>query len=327
MMTVPFISANDDVDLIADDNQTIVEDNGIDILTDDEVVNDTTQIDYDESCDNFDNTSLFVGQNRSISPIVVYGGYQFFIWDLTKYYGDDTPFGIMIWDMNNITVPGMNVNFTINGQTYQRTTNLLGQAVLAINLLSGSYNITTTVEGFSFTFVNHINILTTVTGDDVVKYYKNGTQYYATFYDTSGNLLANTNVTFNINGVIYTRTTNSNGVAQLNINLYPGNYVITATNPINNEPHANTITVLSTLYASDLYMNQGDGSKFEARLVDGQGNPYSGQYVTFNINGVLYDRMTDSNGIARLTINLVHGNYVITSSHNGLDISNIIVVN
>lgn len=84
---------------------------------------------------------------------------------------------------------------------------------------------------------------------------------------------------------------------------------------------------MSTLTASDLTMNYGDGSKFKVKLVDGQGNPYPGQTVQFNINGMFYNRVTNSNGIASLNINLQQGTYIITSSHNGLSISNNIYIN
>ncbi len=79
--------------------------------------------------------------------------------------------------------------------------------------------------------------------------------------------------------------------------------------------------------ASDLIMNYGDGSMFKVYLVDGQGNPYANQIITFNINGAFYYRTTNSNGIASLDINLLPGNYIVTSSHNGLSIPNNIIVN
>lgn len=46
-----------------------------------------------------------------------------------------------------------------------------------------------------------------------------------------------------MNGVSYTRKTDNNGNATLNINLPPGEYIITAHNPINNEKFSNKIYV------------------------------------------------------------------------------------
>lgn len=43
--------------------------------------------------------------------------------------------------------------------------------------------------------------------------------------------MVNTKVKFNINGVLYTRETNGEGVAKLNINLNPGEYILTSIHP------------------------------------------------------------------------------------------------
>ena len=43
-----------------------------------------------------------------------------------------------------------------------------------------------------------------------------------TIYNKDGSLAVTKNVTFNINGVFYIRTTDSNGVVSLAINLRPG---------------------------------------------------------------------------------------------------------
>ena len=131
-------------------------------------------------------------------------------------------------------------------------------------------------------------------------------------------------MTFNINGVFYTRVTNESGIARLNINLQPGDYIITA--EYLDCKVSNNIKVLSVLSANDMSMRYHDGSKFTANLVDGQGKAYAGQTVQFNINGVLYNRVTDSSGQAKLNINLMAGKYIITSSYNGSSISNTITI-
>lgn len=114
------------------------------------------------------------------------------------------------------------------------------------------------------------------------------------------------------------------GIARLNINLQPGNYIITA--EYLDCKVSNNIKVLSVLSASDMSMKYHDGSKFTANLVDGQGKAYVGQTVQFNINGVLYNRVTDSLGQAKLNINLMAGKYIITSSYNGLNIAKTITI-
>ncbi|MBR5954001.1 MAG: Ig-like domain repeat protein, partial [Methanobrevibacter sp.] len=88
----------------------------------------------------------------------------------------------------------------------------------------------------------------------------------------------------------------------------------------------NEITVLPILSADDLVMKYRDGSQFKAKLVDGQGKAYAGQSVQFNINGVLYNRVTGSDGVAKLNINLMSGEYIITSSFNGFNTANKITI-
>ena len=330
--------------------------------------------------------------------------------DLIKYYGGSERFIVTLKDKDNKAIANENVTITINGRTYIRTTNSNGEASMAINLDSGEYDVLSQYK--DYTVSSKVTVKSTISAKDVTKIFCNGTQYYATFLDTKGNLLKNTAVGFNINGVFYTRYTNENGVARLNINLNPGTYLITATNPNSTEQHSNNITVLPSivenhdltkyykngtqywvkilnddgtavgagvsvsfningvfytrttnelgyvrlninldpntyiitvmynnlmvsntikvlpvLSANNLNMYYRDGSKFEAKLVDGQGNVLVNQLITFNINGVFYDRMTNDNGIAMLNINLMPGKYIITSMYsNGASISNNVTI-
>ena len=168
--------------------------------------------------------------------------------------------------------------------------------------------------------------MSTLIGDDLVKYYRNDSQFYISLVDGAGNPFEGENIIMNINGVFYERTTNENGIAKLNINLNPGEYILTAIDPLTGLQMSYTITVLPVLTGEDLNMTYKDGSKFEAKLVDGQGNPLSGVNMTFNINGVFYNRTTDENGIARLNINLMPGEYIITSQYGTAVTSNKITI-
>ena len=178
-----------------------------------------------------------------------------------------------------------------------------------IRLRPGSYiltaynNVTGEEKGFDIT------VKSLIVANDLTKYYLNATRFEATIYNKNGTLAINKNVTFNINGVFYTRQTNENGVVGLNINLRPGNYIITTM--FDGLAIGNNINVLPTLVTNDLSMKYLDGSKFTAQTLDGQGNPLANQNVSFNINGVLYHRVTDKDGMASLNIRLMSGDYII----------------
>ena len=172
---------------------------------------------------------------------------------------------------------------------------------------------------------NTITVKTVIVeNSDIVKYYKNDTQYTIKVLDGQGKPSSGKNVTFNINGVFYTRTTDDEGIAMLNINLIPGDYIITVN--YNGQYACNDIMVLETLVTQDLSMNYRDGSKFKVFVLDKQGRPLKGENVTFNINGVFYNRTADENGMAALSINLISGIYIITSCWDDYSVANTIII-
>ena len=331
--------------------------------------------------------------------------------NVNKYCRGPEKLNIYLKDIKNNPIAGEKIAININGIDYQRTTNENGLASIAINLNPGDYTVTAKYNGrFGANSTSaDVHISSTVSGNDIVKMYRNGTQYYAKFTDTSGNPLVNGDISFNINGVFYNRKTDGSGQAKLNINLNPDTYIITAINGLNNEQHSNTVevlpilveghdltkyyrndsvysirvlddvgnplanadvtfningvfytrtsnatgyanlnlrlepdryivtaeyktfkcsnfvTILPVLFAEDTvsYTNE---SNFSAKLIDGQGNPYPGQIIDFNINGVRYTNVTDSNGIANLFVNLADGEYIVTSTYDEYSISNKITI-
>ena len=251
--------------------------------------------------------------------------------NVNMYYHDGTRFIINLKDIDGNPLTYMNVSISINGMNYIRTTDETGAASMALNLVSGVYNVTTTFNGTSIymaCFANNIvNISSTIKGNDIVKYFRNGTQYYAFVSDSKGSPLANTDVSFNINGVFYTRTTDNSGYAKLSINLNPGEYVVTVINQLTKEESSNKVVVLSKIVDNqNLVKYYKNGSKFYAKVLDDQGNPVNGATVTFNINGVLYYRQSGSDGIASLAINLNPGSYTITTMYSQYEVSNNIEV-
>ena len=117
-----------------------------------------------------------------------------------------------------------------------------------------------------------------------------------------------------------------NGTAKLNINLEPGEYILTATDPLTGLQMSYNITVLPVLFADNLEMKYKDGSTFNALVLNGEGKPLANAKVTFNVNGVFYTKYSNSSGIAKLNINLMAGEYIITSEYDGMRISNTITI-
>ena len=251
--------------------------------------------------------------------------------NVVMYYKDGTRFAVVLRDIYGNPLANMNVTISINGRNYVKQSDENGTASLGLNLESKNYTVVTTFGGNSKYFGtrsnNTVSILSTLLSKDIVKYYRNGTQFYATVLDFKGNPLANTTVMFNINGVFYNKTTDENGTAKLNIWLRPGKYIITIFNLVTGEQAGNNVTVLSKIVENyDLVKYYKNASKFSVKILDSQGYPVEGTIVTFNINGVFYYKETDSNGIASLAINLRPGKYVITTMYGQYDVGNNVTV-
>ena len=251
--------------------------------------------------------------------------------NVVMYYKDGTRFAVVLRDINGNPLANMDVIISINGRDYVKQSDENGTASLGLNLESKNYTVVTAFGGNSKYFGtrsnNTVSILSTLISKDIVKYYRNGTQFYATVLDFKGNPLANTTVMFNINGVFYNKTTDENGTTKLNIWLRPGKYIITIFNLVTGEQAGNNVTVLSKIVENyDLVKYYKNASKFSVKILDSQGYPVEGTIVTFNINGVFYYKETDANGIASLAINLRPGKYVITTMYGQYDVGNNVTV-
>ena len=250
--------------------------------------------------------------------------------DIVMIYKDGTRMVAVLTDYKGNPIANATVYFSINGVTYVRTTDVNGSASIGLNLGSGVYGASVYYNGSDMYDKVSKNITVTINptvlADDLVKMYKNDTKFSAKFTDSTGKALVNSDVRFNINGVFYTRTTDANGVASLAINLRPGDYILTAYNPVNGEQKGVNITVKSLIVQNDLTKYYLNASRFQATIYNKDGSLAVNKNVTFNINGVFYIRTTDSNGVVSLAINLRPGDYIITTIFDGLDIGNKVTV-
>ena len=289
---------------------------------DDDVETGDLDVDPPSGIDDINNVTY--SKSEDTREPVIYGE------DLSMYYKNGSRYEVSIYQDGKIINSQNNdskVIFNVNGVNYTKEL-VNGKASIGINLNPGNYTITTFyhyTDGLA-TKTNNIEVLSTILANDVVKFFRNGTQYCAKFLDGCGSPLVNASVVFNINGVLYKKQTDGRGMAKLNINLRPGEYILTAMHP-DALMYGSNITVLSTILANDVVKFFRNGTQYCAKFLDGCGSPLVNASVIFNINGVFYKKQTDDNGMARLNINLFPGEYILTAIHlNGEEKANIIKV-
>ena len=262
--------------------------------------------------------------------------------DLVMSYRDGSSWNVTLSNQGGNAISGVYVKIGVLGKVYRCLTNDNGTASLPINLAPGTYQINATFDGdyrFHSAFINATltvnKAILTLTGEDLVMGYGDGSSYKIYLTDFKGNPVANVDVKFIIGQSCYTVKTDSNGTASLAINLYLGNYTIQAS--ISDSKYelvniTNSITVNTdnlNITASDVNMTYKDGTSYEIRLVDTEGRPIqlSGQIIKVTIKNKTYGIKTNAMGIAKLAINLSAGNYSITSRYNNNVIVNNITVN
>ena len=277
---------------------------------DDDVETGDLDVDPPSGIDDINNVTY--SKSEDTREPVIYGE------DLSMYYKNGSRYEVSIYQDGKLINSQNNnskVIFNVNGVNYTKEL-VNGKASIGINLNPGNYTITTFyhyTDGLA-TKTNNIEVLSTILANDVVKFFRNGTQYCAKFLDGCGSPLVNASVVFNINGVFYKKQTDDNGMARLNINLRPGEYILTAMHP-DALMYGSNITVLSTILANDVVKFFRNGTQYCAKFLDGCGSPLVNASVVFNINGVLYKKQTDYDGVARLNINLFPGKYILTAMH------------
>ncbi len=247
----------------------------------------------------------------------------------TKMYYNGT-YDVTLIDSNrNESLAYLGVIFSINGIEYYANTDSNGVASINLKLNPGTYSASAYFPGDdnfypSNNLSGEFKVLTTIKASDVTKYYKGSKNYQATFLDSQGSPLKNKSVTITLNGKKYTRKTDVNGVATLAVNLKPGTYKVSATNPVTGEQSTTSFRILTTLTASDINKVRGDGRKFTAKFLKSNGKALANQYIKIKINGKTHKVKTNSNGKASLSLdNLKKGTYkVISYNNDGLSATN-----
>jgi hypothetical protein len=150
--------------------------------------------------------------------------------DMKMTEKDGSQFIAIASSVTGVRLSGVPVIFTINGINYERTTDMVGEAKININLMKGDYEIITTSLKVSEKNTIHIDekpkIPTRMEGVNISKAYSDKTAYQCAVYDDKGRVGGAVDIT--VNGKTYTKNNDETGLYKLNINLQPGTYQLTA---------------------------------------------------------------------------------------------------
>lgn len=248
--------------------------------------------------------------------------------DLLKSILSDDKLKASLTDDKGKALVKETVTFTINGRSYDKVTDLDGNAYLNINLKPGDYDVKVTFKNLVDTaevlVVGKPSKLSVYDGSFING---SGDHYVARLTDGQGNPLKGYPIDFYINKKHYNKITDDDGRCSLAINLDVGVYDITTTfKPIDDYVGAQftkTITVTGKKTEIQLIkQSMIQGEQNIVRLIDDKGNALAGQPIHFFVenpvgNKKKYIRHTDSDGKAKLNINLNPGTYNLTYHYVG----------
>ncbi|MDO5831271.1 MAG: transglutaminase domain-containing protein [Methanobrevibacter sp.] len=229
---------------------------------------------------------------------------------------------------------GKIIKFTVNGKSYNAKTNSKGIASLKLpSLKDGIYTVKYKFAGNNFykasSTSSKVTIIPSKTPTFTVKstttFGKGSNTPFKVALSSGSVLLANKKVTLTVNGNTYTKTTDSNGIVSLPIDLNVGKYTIKYTNAkeskIDSITGSSDITVkqrtsTSLTWKSATSMNAGTQS-VNVMLLDSSKKAISGATVKLTVKSDTYTAKTASDGSAKFTTYLPGGSYSVSYSFDG----------
>ena len=250
---------------------------------------------------------------------------------------DDVNFNITLTDENGVALANKNVTFVLDGVIYNKITDADGIAFVPVDLAMGEYDVAISFEGdnnyFQSVRANIIKVKTHVDIDISSDVYQNNVTVKINMSKSIDD-----DVAISVNGKKYCVSSN-NGNALLELsNLSNGVYDVGVSLDENNyDCHVNDCSFavdvkVTKIESADLIINEGNYANFYIALTDEDGITLSERNVTFVLNGVIYNKITDADGVAFVPVNMTNGKYDVSvgfagdSNHFASNASSIIMI-
>jgi len=312
---------NSSADSYYEDNQNLT--SNADVVDQDNLTTSSSSIDSVVSVSSSDDMVGAASSSKSSAPVST---------KLTvvnaHYNKAATYFKVTLKDDSGNPLKNQKVSLKVNKKTYSAYTNDEGIALIkAASLRVGSYSVIISYAGSSgyssSSLSKKVKVLSSAVGSDLTKTYRQTSKYSVKFWKDNG-VLANTQVTFKVNGKTYTKTTDSNGVAGLNIKLHVGKYTITAINPYSDEQVSHKVTVKKEKTdigsKAKTYIHANKKGSFSVTLKSKHNDLLKNKKITFTYDDKKVTAKTNANGKATITIPvLAKGTYTINYEYDGSD--------
>ncbi len=229
-------------------------------------------------------------------------------------------YSITVKDQNNRALAYKKVTIKVGTKTYKKKTNKNGVVKLKIKLSKKkTYKVTIkspkTSQYYAKTKMSKITITALkqkITSADKKYLPQAGVYYRIALKDQNKQVIKGKKVKFTINGKTYDAKTNQKGVAQFKIDIdKEGNYTLKITSPKTNQYRAisktNKITIekgIPSLTSYDRTFANGTNNEYSIYLKDYAGKALANGKISYTLNSNTYSATTDSNGIAKININL-----------------------
>lgn len=215
------------------------------------------------------------------------------------------------------------VTLLIGNSLYDLKTDANGKLNYNLKLSPGSYKITVVNVVTGEFKIQTVNVVKRITeNSNLEMYYGAGKYYRVKVFDDNGNVAKGAKITFTINNVKYTRTTDNKGYASFKINLKPDSYKIIA--EYKGFKVSNKIVVKTTIITKNIIVKKGKTIKFTAKILDSEGKILKNKKVKFKFKGKTYKIKTNNKGKATLKIKNKYkkGKYTIKTRYGKLQIKN-----
>ena len=233
---------------------------------------------------------------------------------------------IVLSDLNGALLKDKQIKFSIASNVSSVMTDNEGKAYLNLNLTPDVYILKAVFEGdenyrpTSLQTKLYISSNSTrIYAPELVKYYRNGTQFHVRLVDVLLNPISNEKIIILLENKKYNCTTDENGWTSLDIDLLPGDYDVECyyygKSVDENSFNTTRIRVLATISGRDEIKYFGDLPYLTIGFVDGAGNKINNTPFIIGIDGKNYYAQTDDRGLFNFDLNLNPGNHTISVIH------------